>query len=99
MRHLLWVCALASSASAAFGQQPDTTPPQPALERSHAADSLDLALRPDCLQPSADTARPPSASARSPEAASSAATDSLCLTRGRAIAEALARNPQLQVAA
>ena len=99
MRHLLWVCALASSASAAFGQQPDTTTPKPALEQGHAADSLELALRPDCLRPSADTARPSSASPRSPEEAPSAATDSLCLTRERAIAEALARNPQLQVAA
>src|SRR5712691_7929099 len=97
MRHLLWVCALASSASAAFGQQPDTTTPRPALEQGHAADSLDLALRPDCLRPSADTARPPNASPHSPEEAPSAATDSLCLTRERAITEALARNPQLQV--
>ena len=53
-------------------------------------DSLDFALRPDCLRESADTTPPRSAGA---------ATDSLCLTRRQAIAQALARNPQLQVVA
>lgn len=55
-----------------------------------AADSLDLTLQPDCERPNADsTARP------------SASTDPapLCLTRQQAIAQALARNPQLEVAA
>jgi cobalt-zinc-cadmium efflux system outer membrane protein len=53
-------------------------------------DSLEFALRPDCLGESADTTRPRSAEA---------AADSLCLTRRQAIAQALARNPQLEVAA
>jgi outer membrane protein, heavy metal efflux system len=92
MRHLLWVYALAFSASAAFGQQPDTIVRQPVLDRIHAADSLDLALRPDCLEQHTDTvqlrAAPPGA-----------VTDSLCLTRQQAVAEALAHNPLLQVAA
>ncbi|MEO6057448.1 MAG: TolC family protein [Gemmatimonadales bacterium] len=57
-------------------------------------------LRPDCLRPSA-ASTPPPLSATSPGRgpAPGAATDSLCLTRRQAIAEALARNPQLQVAA
>jgi cobalt-zinc-cadmium efflux system outer membrane protein len=55
-----------------------------------AADSLDLALQPDCERPSADsTARPPGA----------ADQGLLCLTRPQAVAQALARNPQLEVAA
>ena len=55
-----------------------------------AADSLDLALQPDCERPNADTT-----------AARSAATDHapLCLTRRQAVAQAVARNPQLEVAA
>jgi outer membrane protein, heavy metal efflux system len=92
MRHLLWVCALAFSASAASGQQPDTIVRQPALDRIHAADSLDLALRPDCVEQRTDTVQ---RSAAPP----GAATDSLCLTRRQAVAQALAHNPQLQVAA
>ena len=54
------------------------------------ADSLDLTLQPDCERPNADTA-----------AARSGAADQglLCLTRGQAVAQALARNPQLEVAA
>jgi len=90
MRHLLWVCTSAFYAAAAFGQQPDSTTRPPALERSPAADSLDLALRPDCLRSSADTTPPRSGGATA---------DSLCLTRRQAVAQALARNPQLQVAA
>lgn len=55
-----------------------------------AADSLDLTLRPDCVRPTADTTASRSAvTAREP----------LCLTRQQAITEALARNPQLEVAA
>ena len=77
------VCALAFSASAAFGQQPDTISRQPGLYETRAGDSLDLALRPDCLRPGVD----------------SAPTDSLCLTRQQVIAEALSHNPQLQVSA
>jgi outer membrane protein, heavy metal efflux system len=92
MRHLLWVCALAFSASAASGQQSDTIVRQPALDRIHAADSLDLALRPDCVEQRTDTVQ---RSAAPP----GAATDSLCLTRRQAVAQALAHNPQLQVAA
>jgi outer membrane protein, heavy metal efflux system len=92
MRHLLWVCALAFSASAASGQQPDTIAREPALDRIHAADSLDLALRPDCVEQRTDTVQ---RSAAPP----GAATDSLCLTRRQAVAQALAHNPQLQVAA
>ncbi|HET7469664.1 MAG TPA: TolC family protein [Gemmatimonadales bacterium] len=53
------------------------------------ADSLDLTLQPDCERPNADTA------ARS----GSADQGLLCLTRGQAVAQALARNPQLEVAA
>jgi len=55
-----------------------------------AADSLELALTPDCERPNADTSavRPPSAD-QAP----------LCLTRRQAVAQALARNPQLDVAA
>ena len=53
-------------------------------------DSLDVALKPDCLWQSADTTRPRSGGA---------AGDSLCLTRRQAIAQALARNPQIEVAA
>ena len=83
MRHLLMVCALAFSASAAFGQQPDTISRQPGLYATRAGDSLDRALRPDCLRPGVD----------------SAPTDSLCLTRQQVIAEALSHNPQLQVSA
>src|SRR5206468_1406500 len=83
MRHLLLVCALAFSASAAVGQQPDTVTRQPGLYEPRAADTLELALRPDCLRPSVDSAQ----------------TDSLCLTRQQVIAEALAHNPQLQVSA
>jgi cobalt-zinc-cadmium efflux system outer membrane protein len=90
MRHLIWVCTSAFYAAAAFGQQPDSTTRPPAFVRSPAADSLEFALRLDCLRPSADSAPPRSAGA---------ATDSLCLTRRQAIAQALARNPQLQVAA
>jgi outer membrane protein TolC len=90
MRSLLWVCTSAFYAAAAFGQQPDSVGRRPALERTPPGDSLDLALRPDCLRPTVDTA-----SAR--HAATS--TDSLCLTRRQAIAQAVARNPQLQVAA
>jgi len=91
MRHLLWVCTSAFYAAAAFGQQPDSTTRPPALERTPAADSLDLALRPDCLRPIAGDTTP----ARS----AGTANDSVCLTRREAIAQALARNPQLQVAA
>jgi len=91
MRHLLWVCTSAFYAAAAFGQQPDSTTRPPALERTPAADSLDLALRPDCLRPIAvDT---------TPARSAGTANDSVCLTRREAIAQALARNPQLQVAA
>jgi len=55
-----------------------------------SADSLDLTLQPDCERPNADTTAPRSASADQAP---------LCLTRGQAIAQALARNPQLEVAA
>jgi outer membrane protein, heavy metal efflux system len=92
MRHLLWVCALAFSASAASGQQPDTIVRQPALDGIHAADSLDLALRPDCVEQRTETVQ-------SRATPSGAVTDSLCLTRRQAVAQALAHNPQLQVAA
>ncbi|HET8833647.1 MAG TPA: TolC family protein [Gemmatimonadales bacterium] len=54
-----------------------------------AADSLDLALQPDCERPTADTTTARSASDHAP----------LCLTRRQAVAQALARNPQLEVAA
>ena len=99
MRHLIWVCVLACSSSAALGQQPDTTIRQPGLDRGHAADSLELALQPECLRPRADTAPHPSAFPRSSGSPASAPADSLCLTRQQAIAQALAHNPQLQVAA
>src|SRR4249919_2338871 len=55
-----------------------------------AADTLDLTLRPDCVGANADTATPGSAEVHH---------DLLCLTREQAIAQALAKNPQLQVAA
>ncbi len=97
MRHLLWVCALAFPAGAAFGQQPDTTVRPPGLARSAALDSIDLALQPDCVR--RDTLPPLVASVRPPARSPVEATDSLCLTRERAIAEALVYNPQLQVAA
>jgi cobalt-zinc-cadmium efflux system outer membrane protein len=58
--------------------------------RPGGADSLDLTLQPDCERPSADTTAPRPASADH---------EPLCLTRPQAIAQALARNPQLEVAA
>ena len=98
MRHLPLVCALAFSASAAFGQHPDTITRQPGLSEARAGDSLDLALRPDCLRPSVDSV-PPMALSPTAGTLSVPATDSLCLTRQQVIAEALAHNPQLQVSA
>ena len=55
------------------------------------ADSLDLTLRPDCV--GAERGHHDAGIRRG------AATRPLCLTRQQAIAQALARNPQLQVAA
>jgi cobalt-zinc-cadmium efflux system outer membrane protein len=55
-----------------------------------AADSLNIALRPDCVGANADTSRADSAEVR---------REPLCLTREQAIALAVSRNPQLQVAA
>jgi cobalt-zinc-cadmium efflux system outer membrane protein len=82
MRHLIWVCALASSASVASGQVPDTVPRRaPALRA--LADSGGLQIPPDCVHSVGG-----SPSARS--------ADSLCLTRREAIDSALARNPQLR---
>jgi cobalt-zinc-cadmium efflux system outer membrane protein len=83
--------ASACYAAAAFGQVPDSSagrgrPVAPAVS---AADSLDLALRPDCQRPS-----PPG-----DRRAAADPADSLCLTRAQAIAQALDHNPQLQVAA
>lgn len=99
MRHLIWVWALAFPVSAALGQQPDTTVRPPGFLQSPALDSLDRALQPDCLRQGANTL-PLVASLRTPPARSPAeSSDSLCLTRQQAIAEALAYNPQLQVAA
>lgn len=54
------------------------------------ADSLELTLRSDCVGANADTTTPGSAEVP---------RDLLCLTRQQAIAQALAKNPQLQVAA
>jgi cobalt-zinc-cadmium efflux system outer membrane protein len=76
--------------TAARAQVPHGAPADSAARGLGLADSLDLALQPDCLRPNADTATRPAAEA---------GQGPLCLTRGQAIAQALARNPQLEVAA
>jgi outer membrane protein, heavy metal efflux system len=95
MRQLLCACALAMFAASAHGQQPgQASRPAPAIIQ--IPDSIGGSPAPDCVPRAADTvalaaSRPGSADRRSP-------TDSLCLSRRDAIAQALLYNPQLQVA-
>ncbi len=93
MRHFLCACALAASAAPVYAQQPESPRPVPIAVPS--ADSLAAAPRPECTAPP-DTA-PPGWTARRGQRATR--PDSLCLTRGQAIAQALRYNPQLDVSA
>jgi len=79
-------------AAVARAQVPQGATADSAARGLGLADSLDLALPPDCLRPNADTTTRTRPSAEGGPAP-------LCLTRGQAIAQALARNPQLEVAA
>ena len=81
MRHLVWVCALASFAGAASAQQPDSSLRRPAVRTP--ADTGGVAVPPDCVRGSG----PP---------ADVSGSISLCLNRAETIALALTRNPQLQ---
>lgn len=85
MRHLIWVCALAASASVASGQVPDTVPRRSTALRA-PADSGGLQIPPDCVHPAGGTP-------------ALRGSDSLCLTRREAIDSALTRNPQLRAGA
>lgn len=76
-------------ATAGRAQVPRAAPVDTAARGLSAADSLDLALHPECEPSAADTVSPGTAPDR----------NLLCLTRRQAITQALARNPQLQVAA
>jgi outer membrane protein, heavy metal efflux system len=80
MRRLIWVCTLASFASAASAQQPDSTIRRPV----GAPDTLAMGLPavPDCLP-------------RGMVGSSTGGNDSLCVGRREAVAMALLRNPQL----
>ena len=91
MRYLLWVCALAATPCAAFGQQPDAAGRPVVTPDTSTADSLEPVRQSDCLWkgPGASAAQPPAG----------VTNDSLCLTRSEAITIALAHNPQLQIAA
>ncbi|PYP41493.1 MAG: hypothetical protein DMD43_06495 [Gemmatimonadetes bacterium] len=81
MRHLIWVCALASFAGAASAQQPDTSVRRPGIRI--LADTGGVAVPPDCVR-------------RPSPPADVTGDNSLCLNRAETIALALARNPQLQ---
>ncbi len=81
MRHLVWVCALASFSGAAFAQGPDSSLRRPGIRPP--GDSGVLAVPPDCTRKGGGA----------PDAASK---DSLCLTRAETVAAALLRNPQIQ---
>lgn len=98
MRHLVWVCALACSAGAALGQEPDEAAGRPAVGDPQVTDSF--LPEPDCVRSGPDTlVRPLTAALRLPPRSPAAPTDTLCLSRRAAIAEAVARNPLLRVAA
>ncbi|MGN6391618.1 MAG: TolC family protein [Gemmatimonadales bacterium] len=89
LRTVLFLACWPGGATVASAQVPAGAADSAARAPS-AADSLDLTLRPDCVRPSVDTTAPQSAHATQAP---------LCLTRQQAIAEALKRNPQLEVAA
>ena len=90
LRTVVLLAIWAGGTTVARAQVPRGAPADTAARGPSAADSLNVALQPDCVGASADTSRADSSEVR---------REPLCLTRGQAVALALSHNPQLKVAA